>query len=232
MHEHISAGARRLGLATGAAALVAFGLASVSPAGAATSASVADDTHTIKGSAAGERLALRLAPGASGTLQVEFGDDGTADASFDRAGSSQIRVTLRSGDDAVDGNRGDDLAELGSGRDSFRWDPGDGSGTIDGRSGHDTLDFNGAGAPENMSPSADGRRSLFLRDVANIRMDMDNVESLDPRAAVTAPATPWWSTGPRQRTRSTRPRAASASRSAASRPPPASGAASPPTCSW
>jgi hypothetical protein len=222
MHEHFSAGARRLGIAAGAAALAAFGLASVAPAGAANSASVADDTLTVKGSAASERLALRLAPGASGTLQVDFGDDGTADASFDRATFSQVRVTLRSGDDtfrvdqvngafadealtvegedgndtfaggdgaehyfggagddAVDGNRGDDVAELGSGRDSFRWDPGDGSDTIDGQLGHDTLDFNGAGAPENMSLSANGSRSLFLRDVANIRMDMDNVESLD-----------------------------------------------------
>jgi RTX calcium-binding nonapeptide repeat (4 copies) len=222
MHEHFSAGARRLGIAAGAAALMAFGLASVSPAGAATSASVADHTLTIKGSAASERLALRLAPGASGTLQVDFGDDGTADASFDRATFSQIRVTLRSGDDAfrvdqvngafadealtvegedgndtfaggdgsehyfggagddaVDGNRGDDVAELGSGRDSFRWDPGDGSDTIYGQTGNDTLDFNGAGANENMSLSPNGSRSLFLRDVANIRMDMDNVESLD-----------------------------------------------------
>jgi len=222
MHEHFPAGARRLGIAAGAAALVALGLASAAPAGAATSASVTGDTLTVRGSAAGERLALRLAPGASGTLQVDFGDDGTADASFDRATFSQIRVTLRSGDDAfrvdqvngafadealtvegedgddtfaggdgaeryfggagddaVDGNRGDDSAELGSGQDSFRWDPGDGSDTIDGQIGHDTLDFNGAGAAENMSLSANGSRSLFLRDVANIRMDMDNVESLD-----------------------------------------------------
>jgi hypothetical protein len=222
MHEHFPAGARRLGIAAGAAALVALGLASAAPAGAATSASVTGDTLTVRGSAAGERLALRLAPGASGTLQVDFGDDGTADASFDRTTFSQIRVTLRSGDDAfrvdqvngafadealtvegedgddtfaggdgaeryfggagddaVDGNRGDDSAELGSGQDSFRWDPGDGSDTIDGQIGHDTLDFNGAGAAENMSLSANGSRSVFLRDVATIRMDMDNVESLD-----------------------------------------------------
>ena len=30
-----------------------------------------------------------------------------------------------------------------------------------------------------MSLSANGRRTLFLRDVANIRMDMDDVERLD-----------------------------------------------------
>jgi hypothetical protein len=84
-----------------------------------------------------------------------------------------------SGNDAVDGNRGDDRAHLGSGRDSFRWDPGDGSDTIEGGSGTDTLDFNGAGAAENMQLVPNGRRSLFLRDVANIRMDMLSVEQLD-----------------------------------------------------
>ena len=155
-------------------------------------------------------------------LQVDFGDDGTAEHTFDRSTFSQIAVYLgsgndsfrvdqvngafadealtvdggsgndvmdggdgrerfigASGDDAVDGNRGDDTGELGSGNDSFRWDPGDGSDVVEGASGTDTLDFNGAGAAENMSLSANGRRTLFLRDVANIRMDMDDVERLD-----------------------------------------------------
>ncbi|MGH9269964.1 MAG: hypothetical protein ACRDZ2_01685 [Ilumatobacteraceae bacterium] len=84
-----------------------------------------------------------------------------------------------SGRDAVDGNRGDDTGLLGSGDDSFRWDPGDGSDVVEGGSGTDTLDFNGAGANEVMSLSPNGSRSLFLRDVANIRMDMDDVEQLD-----------------------------------------------------
>jgi Ca2+-binding RTX toxin-like protein len=84
-----------------------------------------------------------------------------------------------SGNDAVDGNRGNDSAVLGAGNDSFRWDPGDGSDIVEGRSGTDTLDFNGAGVPENMSLSANGGRSLFLRDAGNIRMDMDGVERLD-----------------------------------------------------
>jgi hypothetical protein len=84
-----------------------------------------------------------------------------------------------SGNDAVDGNRGDDTGILGSGSDSFRWDPGDGSDVVEGQSGRDTLDFNGAGANENMQLVPNGERSLFLRDVANIRMDMDGVERLD-----------------------------------------------------
>src|SRR5205807_2535044 len=34
------------------------------------------------------------------------------------------------GNDVVDGNQGNDLALLGSGDDTFRWDPGDGSDTV------------------------------------------------------------------------------------------------------
>jgi hypothetical protein len=84
-----------------------------------------------------------------------------------------------SGNDAIDGNRGNDTGVLGSGTDSFRWDPGDGSDVVEGQSGTDTLDFNGAGANENMSLSPNGPRTLFFRDVANISMDMDGVDRLD-----------------------------------------------------
>lgn len=217
---------RRLGLA-GAAAAVTLGLAVAGPAGTAGatsrgSARVAHDTLTVVGTSRADAIALRLAPGDANTIQVDFGDNGTADRSFDRStftsihvftrsGNDRFRVdqvngpfadealsidggsgndTLdggdgietfygRSGNDAVDGNRGNDTGVLGSGRDSFRWDPGDGSDIVEGQSGTDALDFNGAAANENMSLSVEGRRSVFLRDVANIRMDMDDVEQLD-----------------------------------------------------
>jgi hypothetical protein len=104
---------------------------------------VSDDTLTVKGSAAGERPA----PGASGTLQIDFGDDGTADASFDRAGFSQIRVTLRSGDDAfrvdqVNGAFADEslTVEGGAGNDSFAG--GDGAEHYFGGAGDDAVDGN------------------------------------------------------------------------------------------
>ncbi len=87
-----------------------------------------------------------------------------------------------SGDDFVDGQVGHDTAFLGSGHDSFQWDPGDGSDAVDGGSGIDTLVFNGAAVPENMSLSANGDRSLFLRDPGNIRMDMNDVERLELNA--------------------------------------------------
>lgn len=224
MSTNCNARRRRVGIAAGAATALAVGLIAAGPAGAAsrTSASVSGDTLTVTGSSASESLALRLAAGEANTLEVDFGDDGSADQSFDRSTFSSIEVFLRSGNDrfrvdqingafadealtvhgaggndtldggdgaelfdggsgrdAVDGNRGNDTGVLGSGWDSFRWDPGDGSDVIEGQSGTDTLDFNGAGVDEKMSLSPNGERSLFVRDVATIRMDMDGVEQLD-----------------------------------------------------
>jgi hypothetical protein len=223
MHVHPSAGTRRLGLAAGAVAAVAAGLALASPAAAASgSAAVANDTLTVNGTSGNDAIALRLAAPGSSTLQVDFGDDTSADFSFDRNTFSKIEIFGRSGRDQIridqingafadekttvdggsgddsfnggdaaelfiggsgndfnDGNNGDDIAHMGSGSDTFRWDPGDDNDTIEGDSGTDTLDFNGAGAAEIMSLSAEGPRSVFLRNVANVRMDMDGVERLD-----------------------------------------------------
>jgi Ca2+-binding RTX toxin-like protein len=86
------------------------------------------------------------------------------------------------GDDAIDGNRGDDTGLLGPGDDSFRWDPGDGSDVVEGQDGSDTLRFNGAGVAENFDVSANGQRVRFFRDVANITMDLDDVEQIDTQA--------------------------------------------------
>src|SRR5262245_41754195 len=218
-----SASARRFGLAAGVAAVAAtLATAGSAAAGRENTAFVAQDTLVVTGSRNDDQIALRLQAGAAGTLQVDFGDDGTAEFSFDRSTFSRIDITARGGDDrvridqvngafsdeavtidggsgddtmdggdaaelfvggsgrdAVDGNRGNDTALLGAGADSFRWDPGDGSDVVEGQSGFDTLDFNGAGVNEKMSLTPNGDRSLFIRDIANIRMDMDGVEALD-----------------------------------------------------
>ncbi|HEX8804783.1 MAG TPA: hypothetical protein VF743_11330 [Acidimicrobiales bacterium] len=183
---------------------------------------MANDRLTVITGSGDDRIALRLAAGSADTLQIDLGDDGSADRSFDRDRFSQIvvisgsgadhiridqvngviadesvdyftgsgddtvdggdaveRFHTGSGDDAVDGNRGNDRGELGSGRDSFRWDPGDGSDVVEGGTGSDTLDFNGAVQDEIMSLTPNGRRALFLRNLGNIRMDTDDVERLD-----------------------------------------------------
>ena len=83
------------------------------------------------------------------------------------------------GNDFIDGNQGNDTALLGAGDDVFQWDPGDGSDTVEGQDGVDTLLFNGSGAPEIIEVSATGGRARFTRNVANITMDLNDVESID-----------------------------------------------------
>src|SRR4051812_32908388 len=52
------------------------------------------------------------------------------------------------GIDFVDGNQGNDTALLGAGDDTFQWDPGDASDTVEGQAGTDTMQFNGANIAE------------------------------------------------------------------------------------
>ena len=211
-----------IGSVAAATTCVAVASAAAPALAAGESAVVQGNTLTIDAGSGADRLALRLLAASPNTLQVDFGDDGSAEHSFDRAAFSKINVSMGSGDDlfrvdqtngvfadealtvdggsgsdsldggdgvetfvggsgrdAVDGNRGNDTGILGSGDDSFRWDPGDGSDVVEGQSGADTLDFNGAGANEVMVLKPNGGRTLFLRDVAAITMDMDDVEQLD-----------------------------------------------------
>jgi Ca2+-binding RTX toxin-like protein len=83
------------------------------------------------------------------------------------------------GTDSIDGNGGNDVAFLGSGDDSFVWDPGDGSDSIEGQDGNDTMVFNGAGAAEPVTLSANGNRLKFVRDPGSITMDTHGVENVD-----------------------------------------------------
>src|SRR5439155_8418352 len=66
-----------------------------------------------------------------------------------------------------------------SGDDTFVWDPGDGSDTIEGQDGTDTMVFNGADVPERVALSANGNRLTFLRDPGNVTMDTAGVERVD-----------------------------------------------------
>src|SRR5690606_14026901 len=78
------------------------------------------------------------------------------------------------GDDFVFGDNGNDLALMGAGDDVFQWDPGDGSDTLEGQAGTDSMRFFGSGAAENINVVANGGRVLFLRDVANVTMDLND----------------------------------------------------------
>jgi Ca2+-binding RTX toxin-like protein len=97
---------------------------------------------------------------------------------------SQNADILRGGDqdDFVFGDNGNDVAFMGAGNDDFQWNPGDGSDTLEGQEGADSMLFFGANIAENIDVVANGGRVLFLRNIAGVTMDMDDVESIDFRA--------------------------------------------------
>ena len=138
----------------------------------------------ILGAEAGsDRLAVNTGGGSDNITATALAATGPrltidAGAGNDTINGSQGADTIVAGDgnDTVFGDNGNDTALLGAGNDLFTWDPGDGSDTIEGQDGTDTMDFNGSGANENITISANGQRVNFFRDVANVTMDMDGVE--------------------------------------------------------
>jgi Ca2+-binding RTX toxin-like protein len=86
------------------------------------------------------------------------------------------------GDDFTLGDNGDDLAQMGANDDVFQWNPGDGNDTLEGQDGFDTMLFFGANINEDINIAPNGGRVLFTRDIANVVMDMDDVEAIDFRA--------------------------------------------------
>ena len=83
------------------------------------------------------------------------------------------------GDDLVNGGDGNDTALMGAGDDTFVWNPGDDNDTLEGQAGFDTMLFNGANVAENIDIAANGGRVLFTRNIANVTMDLNDVESID-----------------------------------------------------
>ena len=83
------------------------------------------------------------------------------------------------GDDLINGGDGDDTALMGGGDDTFVWNPGDDNDTIEGQAGTDTMLFNGANAAESIDIFANGGRALFTRDIANVVMDMNDIEAIE-----------------------------------------------------
>jgi Ca2+-binding RTX toxin-like protein len=86
------------------------------------------------------------------------------------------------GNDFVFGDNGNDLAMMGAGNDVFQWDPGDGNDTIEGQDGTETMLFFGSNIAENIDIFANGGRVIFFRNLANVTMDLNDVESIDFRA--------------------------------------------------
>ena len=116
---------------------------------------------------------------ATGNLAALIADHGRRRTGNDTLlGSNGVDILLGGdGNDFVDGQQGNDTALLGEGDDTFQWDPGDGSDVIEGQDGVDTMPFNGSNVDETIDASANGARARFTRNVANIVMDLDDVES-------------------------------------------------------
>jgi predicted lipoprotein with Yx(FWY)xxD motif len=114
---------------------------------------------TIVGTAAADQIALRLASGDPDALQVDVGDNGSANFTFDRNRITKIEVDGAAGDDTIridesngvftdsipttiDGGPGNDTIAGGSGAETLIG--GDGNDVIDGNKGADSA-FMGAG---------------------------------------------------------------------------------------
>jgi Ca2+-binding RTX toxin-like protein len=94
-----------------------------------------------------------------------------------QGGDGNDTIIGGSGNDVVFGARGNDVAFMGAGNDTFVWNPGDASDTVEGQDGADVLQFDGANINEQISLSANGSRLRFTRDVANVVMDVNGVET-------------------------------------------------------
>ena len=235
--------ARRASLLASVATTIAVAAAVVAGPGAAAPSAADRDSHpegrakvkrpkvkhgvlTIEGTNEGDGLALRLKSGRPDVLQLDVGDDGSAEFDVKLKHVTSIAVDAREGDDrfridesngaftdrlpttidgedgnddlaggsgaerllggdgndSIDGNGGNDVGLMGAGEDTFVWDPGDGSDVVEGQEGADTMLFNGANAAENIDVTANGPRLRFFRNLGNITMDTDDVETVDFRA--------------------------------------------------
>ncbi|MBI5259395.1 MAG: calcium-binding protein [Burkholderiales bacterium] len=138
----------------------------------------ANDALVVAGLGGNDSLTATTLPAGVIRLTLDGG------AGNDTLLGSQGADTLIGGDgnDFIFGDNGDDTAFLGAGDDVFQWDPGDGNDTLEGQAGSDTMLFFGSNATESVNVVANGGRVLFLRDVANVTMDLDDVERIEFRA--------------------------------------------------
>ena len=137
-----------------------------------TASEGANDALVVNGGGGNDSISAATLPAGVTNLTL----DGGAGDDILLGSAGADRLLGGDGNDFVDGNRGDDTAFLGAGDDVFQWDPGDGNDIIEGQDGVDRMDFNGANIAENIDISANGGRVRFTRDIANITMDLNDVE--------------------------------------------------------
>jgi hypothetical protein len=124
-------------------------------------AQLAHHTLRVRGTRANDVIALRLAAGNPAVVQVDRGDDGTADFSFPRAAIESISVKARDGADRVriDDTNGTFTNAIptriagGPGNDTIAG--GAGPETLNGGAGNDTIDGNGGNDVSDLGPGDD-----------------------------------------------------------------------------
>ncbi len=165
-------------------------------------ASIRRGQLNVLGTAKSERIVLRLKPGNRSRLQVDVGNNGSAEFTFKRAAFNRIVVHGAAGADALTidqsygvftgseatslfGDTGNDL--LRGGTAAERLFGGDGNDTIDGKRGNDLIEggagsdvvvFTGSNAAETFEFSANGNR---LRFRSASTMNIASVERFDLR---------------------------------------------------
>jgi Ca2+-binding RTX toxin-like protein len=117
---------------------------------------------------------------ATDTLTVNAGG-GNDTVSAATLGPGVVKLTIDgfTGNDTITGSQNADTLLGGGGNDTIRWNPGDGSDVIEGGTGTDILAFTGSDVGENFDILANGGRVLFLRNVAGVTLDMNDVERID-----------------------------------------------------
>jgi Ca2+-binding RTX toxin-like protein len=143
-----------------------------------TSSEGANDSLVISGLGGNDGITATTLP--AGVMKLTL--DGGAGDDVILGSQGADTILGGDGDDFVLGDNGNDAVFLGAGDDVVQWSPGDGSDTVDGQDGTDRLMFFGANVAETIDIAANGGHALFARNVANVTMDLDNVEHIEFRA--------------------------------------------------
>jgi len=135
-----------LSVLAGGLLAVSFALGTVQ-ALAAYTGKVQNGTLELTGDGASDKLALRLDGAAPNTLQVDVGEDGTTDLSFDRTTFTAIDVAAGAGDDEIRIDRSggtftDETVTMNGGAGNDTLIGGDGADILIGGTGDDHLDGN------------------------------------------------------------------------------------------
>lgn len=153
----------------------------VAAPGSASSPRLTHGVLRVNGTGASDNIALHLKAGEPGILEVDLGDDGSADFHFERADITEIAVNAGAGNDLVRiderngavnagipttfrGGDGNDNLAGGSGAESLRG--GGGSDSIDGNLGSDVA-FMGDGEDTFVWDPGDGSDVVEGRDGAD-----------------------------------------------------------------